>query len=156
MYWLSLKMFFLCAVFLGLAIIHRVDAASLPNRETPFTSNHAQSVFESAREAYGILFFARSDCNFCKDQAAMLSMLRQKTGIRVYTVSLDGGPIPGFPDAQKDNGISQLLSSGAGINYVPTLFLMDKKTKGFALISSGVISVEDLALRIQELVGQAR
>ena len=101
---------------------------------------------------HGILFFSRSDCEFCKDQAQVLKGFSTKTGIPILAVSLDGGPVSMFPDAKTDNGISMVVSGGDGIQKVPATFLIDRKTKATTALGAGVIAGEDIAERIKVLV----
>jgi len=98
---------------------------------------------------HGILYFARSDCNFCKDQSPVLKAFSLSTGMPVLTISLDGGPISMFPDAKKDNGISLLASQGNGIQTVPAVFLVNRTTKEMTPLGTGVIASDDIAERIR-------
>ena len=100
-------------------------------------------------ETHGILFFARSDCDFCHDQAPVLKAFSAKTGVPILTISLDGRPIPMFPDAKPDNGISMLASGGNGIATVPAIFLIDRKTQQTIPLATGVVAGEELAERIR-------
>lgn len=110
---------------------------------------------KSLAETHGILFFARSDCDFCHDEAPILKAFSLKTGMPVLTVSLDGKPIPLFPDAKPDNGISMLASNGNGIQTVPAMFLIDRKTRQMVPLGTGVIASDELAERIRVLTTTA-
>lgn len=100
-------------------------------------------------ETHALVFFARSDCDFCHDQAPVMRAFGQRTGIPILTISLDGKPIPGFPDAKPDNGIAMMASGGNGIQIVPAIFLVDRKTQQMTPLGTGVIAAEDLAERIR-------
>lgn len=102
-------------------------------------------------ETHGILFFARSDCEFCHDQGPVLKAFGQRSGIPILAVSLDGLPIPMFPDAKPDNGIAMMASGGNGIQTVPAMFLVDRKTQQMIPLGTGVIAAEELAERIRVL-----
>ncbi|WP_434778543.1 conjugal transfer protein TraF [Neisseria sp. Ec49-e6-T10] len=91
----------------------------------------------------GVMFFYRSDCPYCHAMAPVLRNFANQYGVEVMAVSLDGGPIEGFPDAQVDNGIATKLQ----VSVVPALFIMDTKTKSFKPISHGVISQSELESR---------
>ncbi len=114
-----------------------------------------EETLKNLSETHGILFFARSDCDFCHDQAPILKSFSQRTGMMVLTVSLDGKPIPMFPDAKPDNGISILASNGSGIQTVPAVFLIDRKTQQMIPLGTGVIASEELAERIRVLTTTA-
>jgi conjugal transfer pilus assembly protein TraF len=102
-------------------------------------------------QTHAILFFARSDCDFCHDQAPVLKTFSTNTGMPVLTISMDGGPIPMFPDAKPDNGISMTATSGNGISMVPALYLIDRETQETIPLSTGVVAAEEIAERIRVL-----
>lgn len=102
-------------------------------------------------QTHAILFFARSDCDFCHDQASILRAFSKETGMQVLAVTMDGGAIPMFPDAKPDNGISLLASGGNGIATVPMLFLIGRESQQTLPLGSGVVAGEELAERIRVL-----
>jgi conjugal transfer pilus assembly protein TraF len=102
-------------------------------------------------QTHAILFFARSDCDFCHDQAPVLKTFSNNTGMQVLTISLDGGQIPMFPDAKLDNGISLMATGGNGISTVPALFLINRETHETIPLSTGVVAAEEIAERIRVL-----
>ena len=51
-----------------------------------------------------LFFFFRSDCPYCHAFAPTLEAFQARQGIRVVAISVDGGAMPGFPDARRDNG----------------------------------------------------
>lgn len=106
---------------------------------------------KSLADTHGLLFFARSDCDYCHDQAPLLKAFSIRTGMPVLTITLDGRPIPMFPDAKPDNGISILVSGGKGIQMVPAVFLINRRTKETIALGTGVIASEELAERIRVL-----
>jgi conjugal transfer pilus assembly protein TraF len=110
-----------------------------------------QEVLKNLSETHGILFFARSDCAFCHDMAPVLKSFSQNTGLPILAVSLDGRPIPMFPDAKPDNGIAMMASGGNGIQTVPALFLVDRKTQQMIPLGVGVMAADDLSERIRVL-----
>jgi len=102
-------------------------------------------------KSHGILFFYRSDCPYCHQQAPILAEIRKRHGIDVLAVSLDGGPIPEFPDAKPDNGISYRITEGAGIQTVPATYLVSNDTKNIVPIGSGLLSMEEVVQRVYTL-----
>lgn len=106
-----------------------------------------ENIKELARD-HGLIFFARSDCNFCHDQAPVLKWVERELGIQVMAVSLDGGPVPMYPDAKPDNGISMILTKGEGVPIVPAVYLVNRETKEAIPLGTGVIAGEELAERI--------
>lgn len=100
---------------------------------------------------YGLLFFFKSDCTYCHAQAPILKLLESSYGLPVMAVSLDGGTLPQFPNAKRDNGISAIVSAGQGIEVTPTMYLVNRETKQSTLIGSGALAMEDLVERIRVL-----
>lgn len=70
----------------------------------------------------GLLFIFRSDCRYCHLMAPLINTLCQRTEIRLYSVSLDGGGLPGLPEESvlTDPALGQKLN----LTVTPTLFLM--------------------------------
>ena len=102
-------------------------------------------------QTHGILFFARSDCDFCHDQAPVLKAFSKKSGMPILTITLDGRPIHMFPDAKPDNGLSMMASGGNGIQTVPAIFLIERSTQQMIPLGTGVVAAEELSERIRVL-----
>jgi len=109
-----------------------------------------QTLAELSRD-YGLMFFFRGDCNYCHQQAPVLRLLERNYGLPVLGVSLDGGALPQFPDAKRDNGISMTVSNGQGITTVPALFLVHRETKKAVAIGTGALSIDEIVERIRVL-----
>lgn len=119
------------------------------DRDKTRTDKKRDENLKSLAETHGILFFARSDCDYCHDQAPILKAFSMKSGIPILTISMDAKPIALFPDAKPDNGISVIASGGNGIQTVPAIFLIDRKTQQVTPLGTGVVASEDLAERIR-------
>ncbi len=100
---------------------------------------------------WGLMYFYRSDCRFCALQSPLVKQLKDTVGFEVLAVSLDGSPNDHFPDALPDNGVSKLLTNGLGLDRVPALFMVKRDQSASYLVSSGVLSLEDMLSRIQTL-----
>jgi conjugal transfer pilus assembly protein TraF len=100
---------------------------------------------------YGILFFFRSDCPYCHMEAPIMKMLRDRYGIEVMAISMDGGGISEFPDYKPDNGISTIVSQGQGVDTVPAMYLISRDEKHVIALGAGAIALDELAQRIREL-----
>jgi conjugal transfer pilus assembly protein TraF len=113
----------------------------------------------SLAKTHGVLFFYRSDCEFCKLQAPIMQMLNQRYGIEVLAVSVDGGGIREFPNAKLDNGISLVVTQGRGVQTVPALFLVSRDQKQVLQLGSGVLAMDEIIERARVLtttqVGEA-
>lgn len=114
-------------------------------------SKEARTAMKEMAQEHGLVFFARSDCSYCHDQAPVLKWVEREMGIQVMAISMDGGPIPMFPDAKRDNGISMMLTGGNGVPTVPAIFLVNRETKEAIPLGTGVIAGEELAERVRIL-----
>lgn len=97
-----------------------------------------------------LLFFFRGDCPYCHALAPTLQAFQARHGIRVVAVSVDGGSLPGFVDARRDNGISRTLQ----VSQVPAVYLAQPFTGVITPIGFGVLSEAQLLERIA-IVGAA-
>ena len=91
-----------------------------------------------------LFFFYRSDCPYCHAFAPTLAAFESRHGIQVVAVSVDGGPMPGFPNARPDNGIAGALQ----VTQVPAVFLAQPFTGKVIPIGAGVLSESQLLERI--------
>jgi conjugal transfer pilus assembly protein TraF len=108
-----------------------------------------EQLLKGLGKTHGVVFFARSDCAQCHLQAPVVRMLTQRYGIEVLAITMDRRPIPQFPDARPDNGISFQVSGGAGVTSVPQLFLVSRDQKEIYPLGAGVMTLEDIAERIR-------
>ena len=91
-----------------------------------------------------LFFFYRSDCPYCHAFAPILAAFQARHGIQVVAVSMDGGPMPGFPEARPDNGIATTLK----VTQVPAVFLAQPFTGTITPIGFGVLSESQLLERL--------
>lgn len=91
-----------------------------------------------------LFFFFRSDCPYCHAFAPTLEAFQARYGIQVVAISVDGGPMPGFPNARTDNGIARTLN----VTQVPAVFLAQPYTGTITPIGFGVLSESQLLERI--------
>ena len=111
------------------------------------TKRRTQKIRDMAAH-YGLIFFFRSGCPYCKVFAKTVREFADTYGWKVLAVSLDQeGVLPEFPDAQIDNGIARNLN----IEIVPTLLALHPQTKRVIPLSFGVVSARELEERIDIL-----
>jgi thiol-disulfide isomerase/thioredoxin len=141
-------------VLLGILLFPALVHAVLPGMETVSTARaeaRADKVGDLL-QTHAILYFGRSDCGYCRDQALVLKALSKETGLRILAITLDGRPLHMFPDAKPDNGLAMLASGGNGVDTTPTLYLIERNTKKMSLLASGAASGEDIKQRLSTLI----
>lgn len=119
-------------------------------RKDQRSGEQAQTLAELSRD-YGLMFFFRSDCPYCHQQAPVLKLLEQQYGMPVLGVSMDGGGLPQFPDARRDNGISMSVSQGQGITTVPALYLVHRESRQAVPIGTGALAIDEIVERVRVL-----
>ena len=106
----------------------------------------AQTV-RSLSATHGLIFVFRSDCPFCHRFAPILKRFEQEFGVTVLAVSLDGGTLPDYPDARRDNGMAARLNATA----VPALYLTAPARREIRPVGFGLMSMSDLLERVAAL-----
>lgn len=122
------------------------DATAIKAYDQNRGQDKAAAIQAMARDN-GILFFYRSDCPYCHAMAPILRQFASQYGLRVMAVSLDNGPMEGYPDALPNNGIAERL----GVTTVPAVFVMDTQSKSFKPVGYGVLSQSELESRFLSL-----
>ena len=102
-----------------------------------------QRIRELAR-SHALLFVFRGDCPHCHRFAPVLKRFAARLGLTVFPVSLDGRPLPEYPDAHADNGMIRRLAP----EVVPALYLSNPGTRQIFPIGFGELSETDLEERI--------
>ena len=120
-----------------------VNARGIEVFDREQAQTRSQSLAVLAR-THVLFFFFRSDCPYCHAFAPTLEAFQARHGIKVVAISVDGGPIPGFADARRDNGIATTLR----VSQVPAVYLAQPFTGKITPIGFGVLSEAQLVERI--------
>ena len=120
-----------------------VNAKALEVFEQQQLSERLRSVADLGRE-HVLIFFFRGDCAYCHAFAPTLAAFQARYGLRVEAVSVDGGALPGFAEARRDNGIATALR----VTQVPAVYLAQPFTGKITPIGFGVLSEAQLLERI--------
>jgi conjugal transfer pilus assembly protein TraF len=96
---------------------------------------------------YGLFFFFRQNCPYCHHFAPIVKRFTDKYGWSALGVSLDGGSLPEFPHAKRDNGIVERL----GIAHVPALIALHPQTGKLIPLAYGMVSENEIEERINLL-----
>jgi conjugal transfer pilus assembly protein TraF len=98
-------------------------------------------------QEYGLFFFFRKNCAYCHNFAPIVKRFAQKYGWSVLPISLDGGTLPEFPNARRDNGMATRLQVG----HVPALIALHSKTGKLLPLAYGMVSESEIERRIEML-----
>ncbi len=125
-----------------------VNAKALEVFEQTELADRSRSIAELGKD-HVLFFFYRSDCPYCHAFAPTLAAFQARHGMQVVAISVDGGPMPGFPNARPDNGIATTLK----VTQVPAVFLAQPFTGKITPIGFGVLSESQLLERIAIVSG---
>ena len=120
-----------------------VNAKALEVFEQQQMSQRTENIGTLGRD-HVLFFFFRGDCPYCHAFAPTLGAFEARYGIKVVAISIDGGAMPGFPDARRDNGIATTLK----VSQVPAVYLAQPFTGRIMPIGFGVLSESQLLERI--------
>jgi conjugal transfer pilus assembly protein TraF len=120
-----------------------VNAKALEVFEQQQLAQRGDSIGALGRD-HVLFFFFRGDCPYCHAFAPTLEAFQARYGIKVMAISVDGGAMPGFPDARRDNGIATTLK----VSQVPAVYLAQPFTGKITPIGFGVLSEAQLLERI--------
>lgn len=98
-------------------------------------------------QEYGLFFFFRKNCPYCHGFAPIVRRFSEKYGWSVLAVSMDGGSLPEFPHAKRDNGISERLK----VSHVPALIALHPQTGKLIPLAYGMVSESEIEERINIL-----
>jgi conjugal transfer pilus assembly protein TraF len=127
-----------------------VNARALEVFEQQQMTQRSESIASLGRD-HVLFFFFRGDCPYCHAFAPTLETFQSRHGIKVVAISVDGGPMPGFPDARRDNGIATTLK----VTQVPAVYLAQPFTGKITPIGFGVLSEAQLLERITIVSSQS-
>lgn len=128
---------------------------TLPSAMKAFDSITMQDRDQLLREmaqSWGLYFFFRRNCAYCHLQAPQLKAFQEKYGFTVYAVSMDGGTLPDFPNAARDNGLAANVADVLKIPQqhfvVPALVLARPATREVVPIGFGAMNMDQMVQRI--------
>jgi conjugal transfer pilus assembly protein TraF len=138
---------------------HSGSRPTLPAAVRAYDSVRQQDRDHLMRElagSYGLYFFFRRNCAYCHLQAQMLKQFEAKYGFTVFPVSLDGGTVPEYPSAARDNGLARQVADAMGVPpqhfVVPAVVLAKPATREVVPVGFGVMNMDQMAERIALVV----
>ena len=127
-------------------LIHPVDQNARPIYYLEKSKDLQDKIKKLASE-YGLFFFFRKNCPYCHGFAPIVKSFAETYGWSLLPVSIDGGTLPEFPDARRDNGIAERL----GISHVPALIALHPKSGKFIPLAYGMVSISEIEERVELL-----
>ena len=103
-------------------------------------------------ERFGLIYVGHRACMGCQVFGPLLRAFALRHGIDVLAVSLDGGPLEGWPEAVPDDGRAARMGFD-GVT-LPAVALFDAETGAVRPVGFGVLAEDQLAERIFVLIGQ--
>ena len=104
----------------------------LQQRSTEIKAN-----LDNFKDQYAIIAFNKAGCGFCEAQEEILARFENLNGWTVRRIDIGGNP---------------QLAAKFEVEITPTLLLVSRATQASQIISSGVISFDELNKRIYQLV----
>ena len=111
--------------------------------------DRTRKTIKSLSEENGLFFFFAGDCPHCHTFAPVVKRFSELYGWNVIAISVDGGSLPEFPDAQSDNGLFKAWE----VKVLPSLYAVNPATKTVIPVAYGVTAMDEMENRIMTLVG---
>jgi conjugal transfer pilus assembly protein TraF len=98
-------------------------------------------------QTHGLFFFFAGSCSWCHHFAPIVKRFGEQYGLKILAISLDGGRLKEFPEAQRDNGIAKKL----GVKALPALMAVNPKTGQTLPLAYGFVTIDQIEERIKVL-----
>lgn len=100
----------------------------------------------------GLFFFYRSTCPYCQRFAPIVKNFSDRYGISVVAITTDGIALPEFPNSQRDQGQAARFK----VDVEPALFTVNPYSQQIAPVGYGLMSEDELRIRILTIVTQTQ
>lgn len=111
-----------------------------------------KETIQSLAKEYGLFFFFSGNCEYCHQFAPIVKQFSEQYGWEILPISLDGGQLELFPNAQPDNGLFEQWQPGEQGQVMPALFAVNPNTGHVIPIAFGMTSIDQMEIRIMSLV----
>lgn len=108
-----------------------------------------RKMIKALSQVNGLFFFFAGYCPHCHTFAPIVKRFSELYGWDVIAISVDGGSLPEFPDAQGDNGLFVAWK----VKVLPSLYAVNPSTKTVIPVAYGVTAMDEMENRIMTLVG---
>jgi conjugal transfer pilus assembly protein TraF len=107
-------------------------------------------IISSLSTDYGLFFFFSGHCDYCHGFAPIVKAFSEKYGWQVLAITLDGGKLEEFPNAQPDNGLFQQWN----VQVLPALYAVNPNTGHVIPVAHGMTSIDEMENRVISMVRQ--
>jgi len=111
-----------------------------------------KETIQALAKEYGLFFFFSGHCEYCHQFAPIVKQFSDQYGWEVLPISVDGGQLDLFPNAQPDNGLFEQWQPGNQGQIMPALFAVNPNTGHVIPIAFGMTSIDQMEIRIMSLV----
>lgn len=127
-------------------LVHPVDQNA---RHVYYQERHQEITkrIQALAQEYGLFFFFKGNCSYCHHFAPVVRHFAKKHGWSVLGISMDGGTLPEFPGAKRDNGMAARLQ----VSHVPALIAFHAGSERMIPLAYGLISESEIEERIDLL-----
>ena len=113
-------------------------------------SREKEAAMSAFAQKTGLFFFYKSTCPYCQRFAPILKNFAARYGMTVIPVTMDGIPLPEFPDSRRDNGQSQKFQ----VTVTPSLFAVNPYTQKAFPVAYGLTSETELRENIYKMMSR--
>ena len=107
-----------------------------------------RKVIQNLSQSYGLFFFFSSDCPYCHQFAPIVKRFAETYGWEVIAISVDGGSLAEFPNAQANNGLFEAWN----VKVLPSLFAVNPGTQEVIPLAYGLTASDEMENRIMTLM----
>ncbi len=111
--------------------------------------NRTFKVIKNLSQTFGLFLFFAGDCPYCHQFAPIVKQFAKTYGWEVIPISVDGGMLAEFPNAQQDNGLFGLWD----IKALPALFAVNPQNQEAIPVAYGLTSLDEMESRLISLLG---
>lgn len=113
-------------------------------------SKEKDAALNAFKQQYGLFFFYKSTCPYCKRFAPILTSFAERNGIAIIPITIDGISLPEFPNSKADTGQAQQFH----VTMTPALFAVNPYTNKAFPVAYGLTSETELRDNIYKIMTQ--
>ena len=132
---------------LNFSINHPTNSMGIKVYQEEESKNKDAAVAAFAKHT-GLFFFYRSTCPYCQRFAPIVKHFAESYGITVIPITMDGIPLPEFPDSHADTGQAKKFH----VTVEPSLFAVDPYTQKAFPVAYGLTSETELRENIYKII----